>query len=83
MIGKKYRVIDRNENCVLMETIESPKKYKVRDIENDDIMITVDKELAVKTFNKYDIEEVAIPDRIVIGKDKDGNEIKNTENEEK
>ena len=41
-----------------METIESPKKYKIRDIENDDIMITVDKELAMKTFTKYDIEEV-------------------------
>ena len=58
MIRKKYRVIDRNESCVLLETIESPKKYKIRDIENDDIMITVDKELANKTFNKYDIEEV-------------------------
>lgn len=58
MIRKKYRVIDRSESCVLMETIESPKKYKIRDIENDDIMITVDKELAMKTFNKYDIEEV-------------------------
>ena len=58
MIRKKYRVIDRNVNCVLMETIESPKKYKIRDIENDDIMITVDKELAMKSFNKYDIEEV-------------------------
>lgn len=58
MIRKKYRVIDRNESCVLTETIESPKKYKIRDIENDDIMITVDKELAMKTFNKYDIEEV-------------------------
>ena len=58
MIRKKYRVIDRNESCVLLETIESPKKYKIRDIENDDIMITVDKELAVKTFTKYDIEEV-------------------------
>ena len=58
MIRKKYRVIDNNENCVLLETIESPKKYKIRDIENDDIMITVDKELAMKTFNKYDIEEV-------------------------
>ena len=58
MIRKKYRVIDRSESCILMETIESPKKYKIRDIENDDIMITVDKELAVKTFNKYDIEEV-------------------------
>ena len=58
MTRKKYRVIDCNENCVLLETIESPKKYKIRDIENDDIMITVDKELAMKTFNKYDIEEV-------------------------
>ena len=58
MIRKKYRVIDRNESCVLLETIESPKKYKIRDIENDDIMITVDKELAMKTFTKYDIEEV-------------------------
>ena len=58
MIRKKYRVIDHNENCVLLETIESPTKYKIRDIENDDIMITVDKELAMKAFNKYDIEEV-------------------------
>ena len=58
MLRKKYRVIDCNENCVLLETIESPKKYKVRDIENDDIMITVDKELAMKAFNEYDIEEV-------------------------
>ena len=58
MIRKKYRVIERNENSVLLETIESPKKYKIRDIENDDIMITVDKELAMKSFNKYDIEEV-------------------------
>ena len=58
MIRKKYRVIECNENCVLLETIESPKKYKVRDIENDDIMITVDEELAMKSFNKYDIEEV-------------------------
>lgn len=58
MTRKKYRVIEHNENCVLLETIESPKKYKIRDIENDDIMITVDKELAMKAFNKYDIEEV-------------------------
>ena len=58
MIRKKYRVIECNENCVLMETIESPKKYEVRDIENDDIMITVDEELTMNTFNKYDIEEV-------------------------
>lgn len=58
MTRKKYRVIDRNENCVLLETIGFPKKYKIRDIENDDIMITADKELAMKAFNKYNIEEV-------------------------
>ncbi len=58
MTRKKYRVIDRNENCVLLETIESPKKYKIRDIENDDIMITVDKDLAMKSFNTYDIEKI-------------------------
>lgn len=58
MLRKKYRVIDRNENCVLLETIETPKKYKIRDVENDDIMITVDKELALRVFNKYDINEV-------------------------
>lgn len=58
MVKKKYRVIDRNENCVLLETLESPRKYKIRDVENDDIMITVDKELALRTFNRYDINEV-------------------------
>lgn len=58
MVKKKYRVIDRNENCVLLETLESPRKYKIRDVENDDIMITIDKELALRTFNKYDINEV-------------------------
>lgn len=58
MTRKKYRVIDRNENCVLLETIEAPKKYKIRDIENDDIMITVDKDLAMKSFNTYDIEKI-------------------------
>lgn len=63
MIKKKYRVIDRNENCVLLETIETPKKYKIRDVENDDIMITVDKELALRTFNKYDINEVRVEKR--------------------
>lgn len=58
MVKKKYRVIDRNENCVLLETLESPRKYKIRDVENDDIMITVDKETALRTFNKYNINEV-------------------------
>lgn len=63
MVKKKYRVIDRNENCVLLETLESPRKYKIRDVENDDIVITVDKELALRTFNKYDINEVRVEKR--------------------
>ena len=28
-IMKKYRIIDRNDDCVLLETIGSPKQYKV------------------------------------------------------
>lgn len=63
MVKKKYRVIDRNENCVLLETLESPRKYKIRDVENDDIIITFDKELALRTFNKYDINEVRVEKR--------------------
>ena len=55
---KKYRIIDRNDDCVLLETIGSPKQYKVRDIENDDIVITADKEQAIETFNNYDIDDI-------------------------
>ena len=55
---KKYRIIDRNEDCVLLETIGTPKQYKVRDIENDDIVITADKEQAIETFNNYDIDDI-------------------------
>lgn len=58
MQKKRYRIIDRNENGVLLETIDLPKKYKVRDIENDDIMITTDKTHAVEAFNNYNIEEI-------------------------
>ena len=55
---KKYRIIDRNEDCVLLETIGTPKQYKVRDIENDDIVITADKEQAIERFNNYNIEDI-------------------------
>ena len=55
---KKYRIIDRNDDCVLLETIGTPKQYKVRDIENDDIVITADKEQAIETFNNYDIDDI-------------------------
>lgn len=55
---KKYRIIDRNEDCVLLETTGAPKQYKVRDIENDDIVITADKEQAIERFNNYNIEDI-------------------------
>lgn len=55
---KKYRIIDRNDDCVLLETIGAPKQYKVRDVENDDIVITADKEQAMVTFNNYNIEAI-------------------------
>lgn len=55
---KKYKIIDRNEDCVLLETIGTPKQYKVRDIENDDIVITADKEQAIERFNNYNIEAI-------------------------
>lgn len=55
---KKYRIIDRNEDCVLLETTGTPKQYKVRDIENDDIVITADKEQAIERFNNYNIEDI-------------------------
>ena len=55
---KKYRIIDRNDDCILLETIGTPKQYKVRDIENDDIVITAIKEQAIETFNNYDIDAI-------------------------
>lgn len=58
MQKKRYKIIDRNKNGVLLETIDLPKKYKVRDIENDDIMITTDKSHAIEAFNNYNIEEI-------------------------
>lgn len=54
---KKFKVLNRNENCVLLQNI-SDKTYKVRDIENDDICITLSFEKAMNVFETYDIEEV-------------------------
>ena len=57
MIEKPYKVIKRNENCVLLQHTKS-NRYKVRDIENDDICITYDREHAERIFNEYDIQKV-------------------------
>ena len=57
MSEKPYRIVKRNENCVLLQHTES-NRYKVRDIENDDICITYDKEHAERIFNEYDIQKI-------------------------
>lgn len=57
MSEKPYKVIKRNENCVLLQHTKS-NRYKVRDIENDDICITYDKKHAERIFNEYDIQKV-------------------------
>lgn len=57
MSEKLYKVIKRNENCVLLQHTKS-NRYKVRDIENDDICVTYDKEHAERIFNEYDIQKV-------------------------
>lgn len=57
MSEKPYKVIKRNENCVLLQHTKS-NRYKVRDIENDDICVTYDKEHAERIFNEYDIQKI-------------------------
>lgn len=57
MSEKPYKVIKRNENCVLLQHTAS-NRYKVRDIENDDICITYDREHAERIFNEYDIQKI-------------------------
>ena len=57
MSEKPYKVIKRNENCVLMQH-KASNRYKVRDIENDDICITYDREHAERIFNEFDIQKI-------------------------
>lgn len=60
MNGKKYKILSRNENCVLLEKKESfgTGLYKVRDIENDDVYMSYDYSSALSFFNSYDINKV-------------------------
>lgn len=60
MNGKKYKILSRNENCVLLEKKESfgSGLYKVRDIENDDVYMSYDYNSALSFFNSYDINKV-------------------------
>lgn len=59
MEGKKlYKLLMKNENCALLECLERKGRYKVRDIENEDIYIGNNYDNALKMFNDYDIKAV-------------------------
>lgn len=56
-IVMKYKLIDKNDNCVLVQNTET-QVYKVIDIENDVISMTKEYDHALNAFNSYDIEKV-------------------------
>lgn len=58
MEKKKYKILDKNKYCVLLEDLDRRGRYKVRDIENEDIYIGNNYDNAVKMFNEYDLEAV-------------------------
>lgn len=59
MEGRKmYKLLMKNENCALLESLERKGRYKVRDIENEDIYIGNNYDNALKMFNDYDIKAV-------------------------
>lgn len=61
----KYKLVDKNDNCVLVQNTET-QVYKVIDIENDVISMTKEYDHAINTFNSYDIEKVREAKRKVL-----------------
>ena len=57
-MAKKYRILARNKYCVLLEDLDRIGRYKVRDIENEDIYIGNNYENARRIFDEYDLEVV-------------------------
>lgn len=59
MEGKKmYKLLMKNENCALLESLERKGRYIIRDIENEVIYIGNNYNNAEKMFNDYDIKAV-------------------------
>lgn len=54
----KFRLLKRNENCILLEYIREHGRYMVRDTENDVLYIGRSYEEAEKMFDSYDLNEV-------------------------
>lgn len=55
---QKYKILARNKYCVLLEDLDRRGRYKVRDIENEDIYIGNNYENARRMFDEYDLEAV-------------------------
>ena len=55
---QKYKILARNKYCVLLEDLSRRGRYKVRDIENEDIYIGNNYENARRMFDEYDLEAV-------------------------
>ena len=59
MEGKKmYKLLMKNENCALLESLERKGRYIIRDIENEVIYIGNNYNNAEKMFHDYDIKAV-------------------------
>lgn len=54
---KMFRIIAKNDDCVLLERKNS-SKYKVVDIENDTIYYGTNFDMAKKIFNEYDLASI-------------------------
>ena len=57
-VEKKYKLLMKNENCALLESLERKGRYIIRDIENEVIYIGNNYNNAEKMFNEYDIKAV-------------------------
>lgn len=55
---QKYKILARNKYCVLLEDLDRRGRYKVRDVENEDIYIGNNYENARRMFDEYDLEAV-------------------------
>ena len=53
----KFKILNKNEDCLLLQYV-GEKRYMVRDIENEVILITYNLDNAKKVFENYSLEEV-------------------------
>lgn len=53
----KYRLLKRNENCVLLQNL-TDFTYKVRDVENYDVFVGHSYDVAMEAFNKHDLKKL-------------------------